>query len=163
MRLTVYSSLVVGMLAVGCAPAPTERTAAAPSRAADEQALRDLDARWLKAAQARDASAEAALFATDGVWYRNAGPLRGPAAIEQYLHKDYADNPHSRVNWTTDTLEVAESGDMAYQTGDVHISGLGASGDGQERLRYLTVWKKVNGEWKVAHDMSSVVPGPATP
>ena len=164
MRFAVYSSLLVGILAAGCAPAAPERTAPPANRAADEQALRDLDARWLKAAQSRDAAAEAALFASDGVAYRSVGTMRGPAAIEAGFQKDYADNPNSRTTWTTDTLQIAEAGDIAYQTGEVHVTGLGAKGDGEDRLRFLTVWKKVNGEWKVAHDMSSsVAPKPATP
>ena len=41
MRFAVYSSLLVGILAAGCAPAAPERTAPAANRAADEQALRD--------------------------------------------------------------------------------------------------------------------------
>ena len=28
-------------------------------------------------------------------------------------------------------------------------------GNGEDKGRFVTVWKKVNGEWKVAHDIGS--------
>ena len=50
-------------LAAGCSqPAPPKL-----DLAAEEKAIRDTDARWLKAVQAHDAVGEAAVFASDGV------------------------------------------------------------------------------------------------
>ncbi len=134
-----------------------------PDLAAAERGVRDADARWQKAAQARDAAGEAASIASDGIVYRvHVEPLMGPAAFQAHVEKDYAANPKSATSWTTDTLRVAASGDLAIQTGTYHVTGLGPKGAGEDHGRFLTVWKKVNNDWKVAHDIStSTVPEPA--
>jgi len=50
---------------------------------------------------------------------------------------------------------------MAIQTGEYHFSGLGPKGDVEDKGRFLTVWKKVGGNWKVAHDIgSTTMPAP---
>jgi len=57
---------------------------------------------------------------------------------------------------------MAESGDLAIQTGEYHLTSLGPKADGDDKGRFVTVWKKVNGEWKVAHDIGSTTsPDPA--
>lgn len=127
-----------------------------PDLAREEQAIRDSDARWLKAAQARDAAGESAVFASDGVAYReHIDPLVGPAAFQAYATKLATDNPKVSTTWSTDAIRIAESGDLAIQTGQYHLAGLGSKGDGEDKGRFVTVWKKVDGEWKVAHDIGS--------
>lgn len=124
--------------------------------AREEQAIRDNDSRWLKAAQARDAAGEAAMFASDGVAYReHIDPLVGPAAFQAFTTKFATDNPKVSVTWSTDAIRIAESGDFAIQTGEYHLTGLGPKGEGDDKGRFVTVWKKVTGEWKVAHDIGS--------
>ncbi|HUF70533.1 MAG TPA: SgcJ/EcaC family oxidoreductase [Longimicrobiales bacterium] len=124
--------------------------------AAEEEAIRAVNARWLSAFQAHDAAGEAAVFASDGVEYR-AGLERiiGPAAIESYDRKFFAENPTLAVSWSTDAIHIADSGDLAIQTGEFQASGVGPSGDQEDWGRILTVWKKEDGQWKVAHAMVS--------
>lgn len=96
------------------------------------------------------------MFANDGVAYRpNIDPLVGPAAYQAYQTKLWADNPKRTITWSTDAIRIAESGDIAIQTGTYSDTGLGPNGDREDKGRYVTVWKKVNGEWKVAHDIGS--------
>jgi ketosteroid isomerase-like protein len=96
------------------------------------------------------------------VAYReHVDPLVGPAAYEAFTVKLYADNPKQIGTWTTDAVQVTESGDLAVQTGQFHVTGIGPKGDGEDRGRFVTIWKKVNGEWKVAHDIgSTTMPAP---
>jgi len=127
-----------------------------PDLAREEQAIRDIDARWLKARQLNDVAAEAALFANDGVAYRpNVDPLVGPAAYQAFRTKFQTDNPKGTTTWSTDAIRVAESGELAVQTGPYHDTALGPNGDREDKGRFVTVWTKVNGEWKVAHDIGS--------
>jgi uncharacterized protein (TIGR02246 family) len=155
MRYYVSLTVVLVFLVAGCSqPAPAP--APGPDLAAEEQAIRDADARWLQAAQARDAAGNSTLFASDGVAYReHVDPLVGPAAFQSYLEKRYADNPKLITTWTTNSITVAGSGDIAIQTGEYHDVGSGPQGNREDRGRFVTVWKKVNGEWKVAHDIGS--------
>lgn len=155
MRFRLVCSLVLPLLVIACspsAPAPASK----PDLSAEEKAIRDVDASWLKAAQARDAAGEAAIFASDGVAYReHVDPLVGPAAFQTWDTKLYADNPRQTTNWTTESIQIADSGELAIQTGQYHVTGIGANGDREDTGRFVTVWKKVGGEWKVAHDIGS--------
>jgi uncharacterized protein (TIGR02246 family) len=155
MRSLTVLTLMLGCLIAACsqsAPAPASK----PDLAGEEKAIRDIDARWLKAAQSRDPSGEAAVFANDGVAYReHVDPLVGPAAYQAFETKFFADNPKVNGAWTTDAIRLAESGDLAIQTGEFHNTALGPKGDRADKGRFVTVWKKVNGEWKVAHDIGS--------
>ena len=148
-------ALALIVLAAACAPSAPP-AAPAPDLAAAESAIREADARWLKAAQARDSAGEAAAFAADGVAYRpHREPMVGPAAFQEYAEKQKTENPKLVVNWTTDEIVVAASGDLAVQTGRVTTTSLGPKGEGEDRGRFVTVWKLVSGEWKVAHDIGS--------
>jgi len=161
MRLRDLSIFLLVFVFSSCSqPAPASPPK--PDLAMEEKAIREADANWLKAAQARDARAEAVVFATDGVAYReHVDPLIGPAAYEAFTVKLYADNPKQIGTWTTDAVQVTESGDLAVQTGQFHVTGIGPKGDGEDRGRFVTIWKKVNGEWKVAHDIgSTTMPAP---
>ncbi len=130
--------------------------AAKPDLSVEEKVIREMDARWLKAAQSRDAAGEAAMFANEGVAYReHVEPLVGPAAFQAWDVKLLADNPKQTSSWTTDSIQFADSGDMAIQTGQYHITGIGPKGDGEDKGRFVTIWKKVGSEWKVAHDIGS--------
>ena len=155
MRLPMGLIAVLVSLVAACSqPAP----AAAPKvdLVAEEQAIRNADAGWLKATQAKDAAGEGAVFASDGVAYReHVDPLVGPAAFQAYTTKFQTDNPKVNSVWSTDAIRVADSGDVAIQTGEYHLTGMGPKGDGEDKGRFVTVWKKVNGEWKVAHDIGS--------
>ena len=96
------------------------------------------------------------MFASDGVGYReHVDPLVGPAAFQAWAAKQYENNPKQSPTWTTDSIRVADSGNLAIQTGQYHLTGIGPQGDREDRGRFVTVWKKENGEWKVAHDIGS--------
>jgi uncharacterized protein (TIGR02246 family) len=152
----MFAAALACLVAACSQPAPAPAPAPKPDLAAEEKAIREADARWLKAVQAKDAAGEAAMFATDGVAYRDhIDPLVGPAAVQGYETKFQADNPKENMSWSTDAVHVAESGDVAIQTGVYRVSGLGPQGNGEDEGRFVTVWKKVNGEWKVAHDIGA--------
>lgn len=162
MRSLTAHIVALGFLIAGCsqpAPAPAPK----PDLIGEEKAVRDMDARWLEAAQSRDPNGAAAVFANDGVAYReHSEPLVGPAAYQAFQTKFYADNPQVRTTWTTDAIRVAESGELAIQTGEYQDAALGPKGDHEDRGRFVTVWKKVGGEWKVAYDIGATTM-PETP
>jgi uncharacterized protein (TIGR02246 family) len=128
-----------------------------PDVAAEEQAIRNLAARWQKALLERDAAGQAAMFAPDGIEYHDRQePLVGPAAILAWESKAASNHPKAVITTTTNEIRIAASGDLAVQSGDGRITGLGANGEDHSvrTQRFVTVWRKVNGEWKVAHDIA---------
>jgi ketosteroid isomerase-like protein len=157
MRRSLPLLLFVVLLTAACAPpaaAPPPPAAPQVDLAAEETALRAADAAWLKAAQARDAAGEVAALAPNAIVVRQNQPPMDNAAFAPYLTKDYAENPKAQTNWTTDTIRIAESGAWAVQTGQWVITNAGSKGDETDSGRFVTIWTKVDGAWKVAQDTS---------
>jgi uncharacterized protein (TIGR02246 family) len=123
---------------------------------AEEQAVRSISKNWLALTKKHDAAAEAALFADDGVAYSmNHEPFVGPAAVMKHFSEEFAQNPKEVVDWSTDKVDVAASGDLAVEYGKFNVTGLGPDGTGADMGKYVTVYKKVNGTWKVSADIST--------
>jgi len=57
------------------------------------------------------------------------------------------------------TMEVEKHADTAYEVGELEI--LGAEGNVLDRAKYIVIWKKEGGSWKLHRDIwtTSVVPG----
>jgi ketosteroid isomerase-like protein len=62
------------------------------------------------------------------------------------------------VTWSTDSVHVSAAGDMAVETGSWSTTGTGPDGSGSDAGKYLTYYRKVDGAWKVAADVSSSGP-----
>lgn len=143
-RPVLYAAAV--LLATACAASPQVDTAA------EERAVRAVSEQWLQAEKARDAAAIAALFTEDGIVYReDREPVSGSAAIQAYMAQDFADDPQDAASWTTERVDVAASGDVAVEHGTWTSTGGKA---GPDNGWYLTLYRKVNDDWKVAADMS---------
>ena len=129
------SSLVL----VGCAPSVDVT--------AEEEAVRATSARWLELSKQHDASGVAGLFAEDGaVYWEDRPSTSGPDAIEDFMRRQFAENPGGEGSFGADRVDVAASGDLAAEQGA--YDGPNDSG------RYITVYRKVGSDWKVAADMS---------
>jgi len=162
MRIQLNLVLLLGLVACSGSAPPR---AGEVDLAAEERAIRDADARWMNASVRHDPVGEAAEYAPDGVEYRpNMAPIVGPAALQAFDTKFFADHPAFVASWTTRSVHIAASGDLAITIEDVDVRGLGPTGEGSDKAIGLTVWKKVNGQWKIAHAMgSSIVPEGAAP
>lgn len=156
--LAVVSALV--FFAVACTPAEAPPATPAVDLAAEEQAIRDISARWLELARAKDPAGIAALFADDGMLGREQmSPAHGRQAIEAQLAQDQAANPTVVPSWSTDRVEVAASGDLAVEHGTWSETGVGADGSGTAEGQYVTVYRKVDGAWKIVSDISVTTSG----
>jgi uncharacterized protein (TIGR02246 family) len=123
---------------------------------AEEQAVRALSKNWLELTRKHEAAACAALFADDGVSYSmNQDPFVGPAAIKKHFADQDARSPKADVSWSTERVEVASSGDMAVEYGKYSVKGMGPKGTDSDEGKYVTVYKKVGGTWKVAADIGT--------
>ena len=150
--MRIVPALLAAMLISGCS-SPARQV----DLAADERAIRELAARWQQALLDRDAATQAAMFADDGVSYHDGQePLVGPAAIFEWEKKAVTRHPKAKITSTTKELRIAAAGDMAIQAGEGQLTDLGENGEDHtvRKQRFVTVWKKVNGHWKVAHDIA---------
>ena len=156
MRRSIFA-LTTGLAfaALACTSVESPPVEPAVDLAAEEQAIRALSMRWLELEQARNAAGIAALFAEDGMLVRGEEqPVEGIGAIEASLAEDHAEDPTAVTTWSTDRVEVAAAGDLAVEHGTWSATGLGADGSGTDQGKYVTVYRKVNGTWKVVTDVS---------
>jgi len=122
---------------------------------ADEQKIRELGQKWLGAVRAKDAVASAGFYASDGAMLNANAPLaRGTAAITVAWQK-LLSMRNVNLTFASTQLTVSNSGDMAYDVGAYELSFDDDKGMVKDIGKYVTVWKKVGGEWKVAADISN--------
>jgi len=151
--------LGVAVFGLAACTAPADQTSqadqvAAVDLAAEAAAVEAVSMQWLEAAQARDVDAATALFADDAVVFEEGqGSIVGVPAIRADIEEDWADNPDATVSWSTDDVQVASSGDMAWERGSWTYDPDGAGEAEPMDGEYVTVYKKVNGVWKVATDI----------
>jgi len=125
-----------------------------------EQAVRDADEAWSKAAGTKDLDKTVSFYADDAVVLPPNGPMITTREGIRNLWRGFLDSL-SIINWTTTRVEVSNSGDMASLIGTYELTMKDATKD---HGKYCEVWRKQGGGWKVTSDMfSSDLPAaPAT-
>lgn len=128
-------------------------TAARSDTAADELAIRELDQKWLAAAQARDATASAGFYATDGALLPADAPIaQGTQAIIAAWQGIFG-MKNAKLTFAPTQVTVASAGDVAYEIGTYEFSFDGDKGPVKDVGKYVVVWKKIGGDWKVTADI----------
>jgi uncharacterized protein (TIGR02246 family) len=135
---------------------------AAPDKAADADAIRAVNVAWNKAYNAGDGAAVAALYADDAVLLAPGAPLaRGKASISEYYAKDAAAFAAAGIMVVdAPTSDVAESGDLAWQSGTYKSTD--KSGAAVEAGKFLTVFQRKDGKWQIIRDTWNSDAKPAT-
>jgi ketosteroid isomerase-like protein len=104
--------LALAALTVGCANAPAPPPP--DTRAADVQAVKDLEAAWVKDVAAKDADKWASYFTEDGSGlYPGAGILNGKAALKAAMASYFAD-PNFSLIFQSMRAMASKGGDMVY-------------------------------------------------
>jgi uncharacterized protein (TIGR02246 family) len=115
----------------------------------DVAAIKALDAEWSKAATAHDINRVVTFYAKDGsVVWPNQAPAKGHAAIRASWNSILT--PDMYLDFKPIRIEVF--GDLASDFGEVHFKRNAKPGDTQNTAKYLVVWKRENGAWKVLYD-----------
>ena len=106
-----------------------------------------MDQAWQTAYNAGDAAAVSALYAPDAkVMAPGAETASGAAAIKSFFAADIAKGAKN----TLTTGEVIGYGDFATATGGWVAQG--ADGKHLDHGTYMTLYKKVDGAWKIYRD-----------
>ncbi len=96
-----------------------------------------------------DAQALAALYTKDGhVMPPNAKVVSGPKALER-LFQSFWEAGDAVIKLKT--VEADGSGSVGYEVGEYALSG--KTGKVTDQGKYIVVWKKVNGRWKLYRDI----------
>lgn len=98
------------------------------TRAADEAAIRSLDADWMKAVTAKDAQRSGSFYADTAVLFVPGAPLISGNDDVQKAVKEELVAPGTTLTFTPNKITVARSGDMAYEIGDYSLTVTSKSG-----------------------------------
>lgn len=126
-----------------------------PAGNADEQAIRKLDQDWSAAAGAKDVDKTISFYAADA----SAFPFNAPIATgKDQIRQVWAhlvSLPGFVLSFTPTKIEVAKSGDLAYDIGTFELKTNDAQGNVVAEVgKYVVVWKKQpDKQWKVVADM----------
>jgi len=160
-----FSSVVAVFLVTACAQQPATPAEPPDTRAEDEAAIRAAVKEWSAAAGAKDPARFGSFYTDDGMLMLEGAPLiSGRASIVEGMTPMMKDDPNFALSFETAKVEVARSSDIAYETGTYQIT----TSDPKTKKalpvkgKYVVVWKKIGGTWKVAVD-APITDGPEAP
>src|ERR1700691_3284581 len=151
-NLSLILCLTVAALTVACSttPAPPPDT-----RAADVQAVKNVEAAWLKDAATKDPEKWTGYFTEDGSGlYPGAATVTGEAALRAVVAPMLAD-PNFSLIFQSDRAMASKGGDMVYTQGTytMTLSDPKTKKPVTDKGKFLTVYaKQPDGSWKVVAD-----------
>lgn len=121
----------------------------------DEQAIRKLDTDWSAAAGSKDVDKTVSYYADEA----SAFPFNAPIATgKEQIRQVWAhltSLPGFALSFSPTKIEVAKSGDIAYDIGTFELKTNDAQGNVNTEVgKYVVVWKKQpDKKWKVVADI----------
>ncbi|MGA7558938.1 MAG: SgcJ/EcaC family oxidoreductase [Terriglobales bacterium] len=147
--------LALVALTVACSNAPTPPTPPPDTRAADVQAVKDVEAAWVKDAATKDPDKWVSYFTEDGSGLYPGGPiLNGKAAIRAAIAPFLAD-PNFSLTFQSTRAMASKGGDMVYSEGTytMTMTNPKTKKTMTDKGKYLTVYtKQADGSWKAVSD-----------
>jgi uncharacterized protein (TIGR02246 family) len=154
--LLLFMAAFAMIITLACAEQTAQKPAPPPdTRKADEAAIRAASADWSKAAQAKDLDKATSYYADDAVFFvENGAMVKGKDAIKMAWKPELA-TPGPGMTFETTYVEVARSGDLAYEYGTYDDKTEVKKGKVKdEKGKYVVVWKKqTDGSWKAVADI----------
>ena len=154
--------ITVALAAAVCVSACNKGAVASADKAQIEKQLRDNEAKWNAAYDARDSEALAGAYASDAALANPGSALvTGTVGIRKEI-ANFASDPNLKVDFAADRIQVAASGDLAYTRGHYKLTSTdpATKKPADSAGSYLTVWQKQSdGSWKAVEDF--ITPGPA--
>jgi ketosteroid isomerase-like protein len=112
----------------------------------EQQAIAKLDAEWSKAAKKKDVEKVVSFYSGKGsVVWPDQKARHGTRAIRAAWERAYKEDPNLSLTFEPERIEIARGGDIGVDFGSVSFGA-------DESAKYLVVWKRENGDWKVLYD-----------
>ncbi len=124
-------------------------------RSSDEAAIQETAAAWSKAAGAKELDRCLSFYTEDAsVLPFNAPIAEGKDQIRN-VWSHLMSNPGYSLRFGPTKIQVAQSGDLAYEIGTFDLTLANEPGKSNAmRGKYVVAWKKqASGEWKAAADI----------
>jgi uncharacterized protein (TIGR02246 family) len=160
-KLPKFLSLIAALgLLAACQTEPAEQTGATEEAAATEAAtvraeIEAISDRFEQALLAEDAATVGTFYAEDAIALPPGAPrAEGRAAIQALFASWFEQIPAPEgFTLTTNDVQLAGSGDIAYEVGTYTSRGTSPEGEAYDEAgKYLVVWKNLDGEWMIVRD-----------
>jgi ketosteroid isomerase-like protein len=151
-------------LALFAAVTQTACAASAPpaDAKADEAAIRSLEEQWSAAANKKDLEGTLSFYSASGATMWPDAPASHGVSEIRAAWTEMFKIPGISLKFLPDKIVIAQSGDMATDEGRAVVGMTTPAGPSVDTSKYLVIWKKENGTWKVAYDAyNSNKPAPA--
>lgn len=152
------------VMLAGCDAAPSKQAAPATDAAAVEKAIRAIETQWNKDYNTRNVDAVIGHYAEDASIANPGVAMASSADSRRAVITQFLSDPNLKIEFASDRVQVAESGDLAYSRGHFTMQGtdLGTRQPRTDSGNYLTVWKRQSdGSWKAVEDFVVVGAPPA--
>ncbi len=158
-RLTLPIAGALLIASAGCRPAAPPP----PDLAAMEAEVRAASTSLVNAEEAGDFDTAVGFYAPDAIVQpANAPQIQGADAIRALYDQVFEEMQVQEMEGTTTAITVATSGDMAWEYGVNRLVFDSPNGPVTDMGKYLGVWIKRDGAWKVvALAFSSDAPPPS--
>jgi len=167
LRTRSLATVVIPCIVVACSkPASNgadSANATAPAMAdhsADERIIVAADSAWMHHVVAKNVDSLMTYYTPDAVSYGFGAPASGTDQIRAlYTEMAKATVADPKVN--SNTIKFSDDGSMAFDHGTYEMTMTPPGGKAsREAGAFLNVWKKVDGQWKLAAEMSSPLAAP---
>ena len=149
MKKIMYFIVLAVILITACQP--KTKTASIDTRA-EADSIRMLEEQWSMAIKTSDVDKIVSFYASNAVTMSANKPISiGLESIRKAEESSFSDTTSifKTYSSTLDTIEVSASGDLAYARGIDRVSQKTTKGPGEEVGKWVDIWKKVDGKWKV--------------
>jgi uncharacterized protein (TIGR02246 family) len=137
----------------GCSSAPK---APPDTRAADEKAIRETEAEWVKDIQAKDLDKDVAHYADDASYLVPNMPIQTGKEAIRAAHREMLADPKLSLEFAPSKVDISKGGDLAYTQGSYTMTSTDArtKKPSTEKGKYLTIYRKQpDGSWRAVEDM----------
>lgn len=162
-------AVLVSLIATGCtakteAPADSaaaQGVSAAPvDRTAEAATIVRADSAWMRHIQSKSVDSLMTWYTSDAVSYGFGAPATGTDQIRS-SYTEFVKATIADPRILSNTVKISDDGNMAYDHGTYTMTVTQPGGkptkyDGA----YLNVWRKVDGQWKLAAEMSTPMAPP---
>jgi ketosteroid isomerase-like protein len=119
-----------------------------------QQALRDADAAWSKAAESKDVDKTVSYYSDDATVLPPNAPAATTKEAIRKIWQDMLASPGVATSWKATKVEVAKSGDLGFVSGTYEFNMNDASGKPvTDKGKYVELWEKqADGKWRCGTD-----------
>lgn len=150
LRIPLAAAIVAAPLLASCYADTGDIAQPAVDTAAEAQAIMTLQREWSSRFGEGDIDYIMSIHSADAVQMPPEAELVAGAEALRAAWQGMIDTEGLSASWEPTEAHVSSSGDMAYDFGAATLT----TPDGNvHAMKYLVVWVRENGEWKVAADM----------